>query len=300
MLPNFIIAGSMAGGTSFLSSMLSKHPDIYLPREQRPEPNFFHYTDNYNKGLDWYQKKWFSETKNQKAIGERSSLLLTSENAAMRLKNSIPDIKLIFVLRNPIERAWANYRFSVLEGYETLDFEEALDLENTRSKSYSGRLAEIQPNAYLKRSIYSDSLIDFMNLFGKDNILIVKSEELGMNTERVVEEILKFLNVDEKVKLPIPNNYTSPSVKNKTTQSQLRAYFGEKFPVIIERIREEKIAFDLFESESDHKKLQLLYDNLENSKLPLKNKTRLKLANLLEIELKRLEKILPFDISDWR
>ena len=91
MLPNFLIAGGVSTGTSFLSATLANHPDIYLPRIQRPEPNFFHYSWKYNQGLDWYQMTWFHEVSNQQAVGERSSLLLSSDLAAKRIKQTIPD-----------------------------------------------------------------------------------------------------------------------------------------------------------------------------------------------------------------
>ena len=120
--PNFIIIGSCAGGTSFLSSILAQHKEIYLPKIQRPEPNFFHYTHKYKKSISSYLHEWFSNVKNEKAIGERSSLLLTSKLAPQRLYKHFPKIKIIATLRNPVERAWANYRFTCLEGLETNTF----------------------------------------------------------------------------------------------------------------------------------------------------------------------------------
>ena len=130
--PSFLIAGGVATGTSFLSALLFKHPEIYLPKIQRPEPNFFHYTHKYKNGINWYLETWFQDIGKQKVLGERSSLLLPSENAPARIHRHFPDIKLIFCLRNPVERAWGNYRFTVLEGLETLSFEEALEKEEER------------------------------------------------------------------------------------------------------------------------------------------------------------------------
>ena len=120
--PNFIIIGSCAGGTSFLTTILSQHKDIYFPKIWRPEPNFFHYSHKYEKGINFYIKKWFSKIKKEKAIGERSSLLLTSKLAPKRIHKHFPNIKIIACLRNPSERAWANYRFTCLEGLEENGF----------------------------------------------------------------------------------------------------------------------------------------------------------------------------------
>ena len=100
VLPNFLIAGAAASGTSFLSSILMQHTDIYLPKEMRPEPHFFYYSDKYAHGIEWYKKKWFSDVKKQSAIGERSSSYL-SQRKRKRISQNLPNIKLIFVLRNP-------------------------------------------------------------------------------------------------------------------------------------------------------------------------------------------------------
>lgn len=166
--PNFLIAGGVATGTSFLSALLAKHPEIYLPRIQRPEPNFFHYTHKYLKGLDWYLNTWFSDVGDQRVTGERSSLLLPSENAPARIHHHFPDMKLIFCLRNPVEGAWGNYRFTVLEGLESLPFEEALKHEKHRTAETQEVLRQIPPHAYPQRSKYSTSLREYSSLFRRE------------------------------------------------------------------------------------------------------------------------------------
>ena len=179
MLPNFLIAGGVATGTSFLSSTLARHPNIFLPKIHRPEPNFFHYSWKFSQGVEWYQRTLFQEVGKEKAVGERSSLLLTSNVAAGRIKEYLPKIKLIFCLRNPIERAWANYRFTVLEGLEPLPFNEALEQERKRMSTAEGKWIEIQPHAYLTRSHYSTHIQEYIKLFQRENILFIKSEDLG-------------------------------------------------------------------------------------------------------------------------
>ena len=72
--PNFIIGGTAASGTSYLSATLVQHPQIYLPQEMRPEPHFFYKSWEYEKGLNYYFSKWFQNVPDKKiAIGERSS-----------------------------------------------------------------------------------------------------------------------------------------------------------------------------------------------------------------------------------
>ena len=298
-IPNFLIAGGVATGTSFLSAVLAKHPEIYLPRIQRPEPNFFHYFWKYNKGIDWYLDQWFHEVKNQQAIGERSSLLLPSDFAAKRLKASFPNIKLIFCLRNPIERTWGNYRFSVLEGLEDLSFEKALDCEIKRISEASGKWSEVQPNAYTWRSKYSKHIKEYFELFGRNNILLIKSEDMGKAPHKHIKKVCEFLNVEPYDNLPLPPNYSSPSVLDITIQPELRAYFGERFPQVIEAIRKEKGLEDFIKTEDDRKMLSKLRNNLCSGKNPLPSESRERLQNIFAKEIKELKKIVDFSVEDW-
>ena len=107
-----------------MSSTLASHPNIFLPKIHRPEPNFFHYSWKFSQ-VEWYQRTLFQDVGEEKAVGERSSLLLTSNVAAGRIKEYLPEIKLIFCLRNPIERAF----IASLEGLEPLPFNEVSTAE---------------------------------------------------------------------------------------------------------------------------------------------------------------------------
>lgn len=299
MLPNFIIAGGVATGTSFLSATLAHHPDIYLPRIQRPEPNFFHYSWKFNQGIEWYQKTWFHDVDNQRAIGERSSLLLPSDVAAKRMKQALPDVKLIFCLRNPLERAWGNYRFTVLEGLEPLSFDEAIKVEPERMKQAVGKWAEVQPHAYLTRSHYSTYLEEFFALFGKDHILLLKSEDLGRNPQENVRRVCEFLGVDSSVSLPLPPNYSSPSVINRMLQMELRDYFGDRFPELVEYIRKEEDVSSLILSAEDAENIDRLRGNLQSGKDPLPEKSRYHLRQLFAGEIERMKGLVDFSIDDW-
>ena len=299
MLPNFIIAGGVATGTSFLSATLAHHPDIYLPRIQRPEPNFFHYSWKFNQGIEWYQNTWFHEVGEQHAIGERSSLLLPSDVAAKRIKQTVPNVKLIFCLRNPLERAWANYRFTVLEGLEHLSFDEAIQVESERMKKAVGKWAEVQPHAYLTRSRYSAHLEEFFALFGKERILLLKSEDLGRNPQENVRRVCEFLGVDSSVSLPLPPSYSSPSVINRTLQIELRGYFGDQFPILVECIRKEEDVSSLILSDEDSVNIDRLRANLRGGKDPLAEESRLQLRKLFADEIERMKNLVDFSVDDW-
>lgn len=299
MLPNFIIAGGIATGTSFLSATLSCHPDIYLPKIQRPEPNFFHYSWKFNKGLEWYRQTWFHEVGSQRAIGERSSLLLPSDVSAHRIKQALPGVKLVFCLRNPLERAWANYRFTVLEGLESLSFDQAIECEEARMAQAEGIWAEVQPHAYLTRSRYSTHLEQFIEIFGRDHILFLKSEELGRKPHENVSRVCEFLGVDSDLQLPLPANYSSPSVIDRDLQIKLRNYFGDRFPVLVECIRREEDVSSAILSDEDRLNVERLRANLRGGKDPLPEESRQRLSHLLSGEIVRMKELVDFSVDDW-
>lgn len=299
MLPNFIIAGGVAAGTSFLSAALAHHPDIYLPRVQRPEPNFFHYSWKFDNGIDWYQDNWFHEVGSQHAIGERSSLLLSSDVAARRIKECLPDVKLIFCLRNPVERAWGNYRFTVLEGLEPLSFDEAIRCEPERMSQATDKWAEVQPHAYLTRSRYSAHLDEFLALFGAERILLLKSEDLGRNPQENLERVCEFLGVDSSLSLPLPPTYSSPSVIDRMVQIELRQYFGDRFSELVEGIRREEDVSDLIVTATDAHNVDRLRENLRGVKDPLSEEMRHNLSHLLADEITRMKSLVDFSVDDW-
>jgi hypothetical protein len=299
LLPNFLIAGGVASGTSFLSSTLANHPDIFLPKIHRPEPNFFHYSWKFSQGVEWYQNTLFQEVGSQKAVGERSSLLLTSNVAARRIKDILPDIKLIFCLRNPIERAWANYRFTVLEGFEPLPFNEALEKESKRMSTVEGKWIEIQPHAYLTRSHYSTHIREYLQLFHRENILFIKSEDLGKNPHQNLKRICEFLGVDPRTRMTLPPNFSAPSVLDRHIQVEIRNYFGERFPQIVECIRKAEDFSTFVLADEDSKNLTKLKANLGNDKNPMPREVRLNLRSTLAHEIEEIRTLVDFCVDDW-
>lgn len=299
MLPNFIIGGGVASGTSFLSATLMNHPDIYLPKVQRPEPNFYHYSWKFSNGIDWYQNLCFSEVTNQTAVGERSSLLLSSPVAAARMKQVVPNAKLIFCLRNPIERAWGNYRFTVLEGLELLSFDEAIGQESERMKNAEGIWSEVQPHAYVTRSRYAARLREFIGLFGSENILILKSEILGAKPRESIARVCEFLGVDSSLNLAFPPNFSSPTVNDRAVQVDLRNYFGNAFSELVESIRTEEDVYKLLKNEEDRVQFDRLKNNLGKGKEPLVESSRVKLQELLKDDIKEVGELVDFSVSDW-
>lgn len=303
MHPNFIIGGTAAGGTSFLSAILVQHPQIYLPKEMRPEPHYFYKSWEYQKGIDCYLTRWFaSVSETAIAIGERSSsYLFGGESVAKKIFDAYPSMKFIFTLRNPIERTWANYRYTVLQGLEDLSFEDALKNEIARVAEQTGIWAEIQPFNYTGRGFYAAQLRDYLRFFPHENILVIKSELLSSQTDVELRKIYKFLgltNLDfDYVRAP---DHTSVNVVDPKLQKELRQFFGDRFDKVIEATRREEGIEKFIISALDAEKVALLSSNMTGKKVPMPAEARAYLTNLFASDIAELRQLVDFDLSDWK
>jgi hypothetical protein len=299
-MPDFLIAGGVASGTSFLSTILAQHPDIYLPREQRPEPNFFHYSWKHEKGMAWYHEQWFREAGSQHAAGERSSLYLNSAAAPARIEAALPRVKLIFCLRNPVERAWANYRFTALEGLETLSFMEALEREPRRMAEASGIWAEVQPHAYATRSRYAAGLRRYLERFPRENLLLLKSEHLSRHTTQDLARVCRFLGVADLERVDLSPLFTSPNVRDVALQARLREKIGPSFSAVVEHVREGAPLPAGSEQPGFEALIAALRANLHEGKAPMPEEARAFLAEALREEIEEIGRLVDFPIDDWR
>ncbi|NOH70733.1 sulfotransferase domain-containing protein [Vibrio pectenicida] len=301
MKPNFIIGGTVAAGTSFLSSSIIQHPEIYIPKETRPEPSFFYKSWEYSKGMRYYEDKYFKNcTIDHIAIGERSSLYLHGgEKVAKRISENLPNIKLIFILKNPIDRAYSNYRFTALEGLEELSFEDAIKKEEERTNLLGGRWSEIKPFSNVDRGYYHCQLESYFKYFKKEQILILKSEDLAENPYDNFSKVFKFIGVDDTFLPELVQNFTSLNVKNLNIQREMREYFSDRYYLIVEALREEKDPIQYANTELDIEKINILKENMENSKIDMSLEAREMLSEKFKGSNEKLRRFIDFDIADW-
>jgi len=301
--PNFIIGGTAAGGTSFLSAILVQHPQIFLPREMRPEPHYFYKSWEYEKGAEYYLSRWFQNVPESViAIGERSSsYLFGGERVAKKITAAYPNMKFIFTLRNPIERTWANYRYTVLQGLEDLSFEAALNNEERRIEEQSGVWAEIQPYNYTGRGRYAAQIREYMKYFPMENLLFIKSELLSSQTEKELHKIYKFLSLSisdfEYKRAP---DHTSVNVINPKLQMELRNYFGDRFDKVIEATRKEENIDSFISSHLDKEKIDELAANMVGKKQPMPISARAFLQDFFAADIHDLQQFVDFDLEDWK
>jgi len=193
MLPNFIICGTQKGGTTTLYHFLRSHPEIYMPHVK--EIHFFDL--NFHKGIEWYKKFFtYSKYKSYKAIGEATPLYMYLREVPERIHYYLPSVKLIFILRHPVDRAYSHYWHEISLGYEYLSFRNAILCEQKRLKT--GHIFNLQHYSYLDRGKYIEQLRRFLKYFSRDQILIVFNKELKITPVLVMKRIFEFLEVNTK------------------------------------------------------------------------------------------------------
>jgi hypothetical protein len=191
-LPNFAIIGTQKGGTTSLYQYLGRHPDV--------EPAFkkeIHYFDiHFARGLDWYRAHFPLQTADV-VTGEASPSYLFHPRAAERMHATIPGIRLIVLLRNPIERAFSHYQMNVRKGIETLSFEEATAREPERLRQGDGpdREQHWRWFSYVSRGHYAEQLQRWLDRFPREQLLVIKSEDFFAYPAAVYAQVLRWLSL---------------------------------------------------------------------------------------------------------
>ncbi len=192
VLPNFIVVGSQRSGSTYLHNLLMQHPEVYLPENKELQ----YFSDKYYKfqkvDLQVYSS-FFSDYREQKAIGEITPSYMFHEWVPELLYKHLGSIKLIFLLRNPIDRAYSHYWHEVSKKREWFTFEEAVKKEKERiSTDYCNK----KNKSYVERGFYGKQLSNFLNYFRKENMLILFSEDLYKDPKTVLKQICMFLGID--------------------------------------------------------------------------------------------------------
>ncbi len=209
MLPGFLIVGAQRCGTTSMYRTLSQHPAILKAVLHKG----VHYFDTgYDHGLAWYQGHFPLRARAaavRRATGETplafesSPYYLFHPLAAARIHRDLPGVKLLILVRDPIERAYSAHAHELARGYETEPFERALDLEDHRLAGQAEKIISDpgyhshshQHHAYRARGRYAEQLERLEDLFGRDRIHVVDSGLFFDDPERAYDHVLAFLGL---------------------------------------------------------------------------------------------------------
>ncbi len=191
---DFLIIGAQKAGTTSLYEYLGQHPEIFLP--ELKELHYFSRNEFYNQG-ERYLNVYYKRAKNESLLGGANAQLLYFSQAARRIQEYNPRMKLIAVLRNPIDRAYSAYWFARSRGTEkSPSFEEALAKEAERARRGYTERAEL---TYLGHGRYGEQLAHYCSTFGRDHVLTLLSEDLDDATALTVARTLRWLGLSEDI-----------------------------------------------------------------------------------------------------
>ena len=239
VLPDFYIIGTQKGGTSSLYDYLTTHPSIEPCYTK--EPSYF---DRYfERGLHWYKVNFpfkihkFIATnilKNKFITGEASVRYLDHPFAPQRIKEITPNAKFIILLRNPIDRAFSQHNMNVKNDYEINNFSDALKEEPRRIANRIEKMSNdvsyyswnFDLYAYLEHGIYVDKIKRWMEVFPKEQFLIIQSEEFFKNPSKIYNDVLEFLGLPSyDLKEYDAIRKQQKSILEKHTREKLQHYF---------------------------------------------------------------------------
>lgn len=254
VMPDYCIIGFPKCGTTSLHEYLNKHPDVYLPIGK--EIDFFDRL--YSRGQNWYKaafpltlKKFYIQKMKKRIFltGEATPRYIYHPYALERIKKLKPNMKLIILIRNPVDRAFSHYKMNKNNDYEYLDFENALDEEKERIK---GRYEKMQKDqkyyswnydlyAYIELGQYYEKIKKCFELFDQKQVMIIQSEEFQKNTSDIYKQVLKFLELPKhelsEYKFFKKKNYEGEKMSLEI-RKRLEQYFkpyNEKLSKLIEQ-----------------------------------------------------------------
>ena len=234
-LPDFIIIGTARSGSTSLYYNICQHPCVLSAAYD--ELGYF--DSNFHLGLNWYRSlfptlfsKWIVKQKKQFAItGEDTPFYIWNPLVAKRILKILPKIKLIVVLRNPVDRAYSNYHLGIRAGSENLSFEDAIQIElkklNEINDEFEHNVEKYTiPRSYIAKGFYANQLKIWLELFNSEQLIIISTEDLESNPQGTLDRIYDFLKIPKNHKL-IPEKQKKasyPKMKNETREFLINLY----------------------------------------------------------------------------
>ena len=234
IMPSFLIIGAKKCGTTSLFNYLSKHPNIGAPTWK--EISYFNI--HFDRGSLWYRSFFpisLPKLDSQDLItGEATASYICHPQAPQRIAETLPNVKLIALLRNPVDRAYSHYHHTKRIGRENLSFEEAIAQEDSRVKQLEHESQELGLKSspaynytYLSSGLYAEQLKNWLKLFNKQQLLILKSEDFFDCPEAIFKQVLNFLKLPDwsPQKYRKYNNNSYPQEIEPSTRKYLTEYF---------------------------------------------------------------------------
>ena len=248
MLPSFLIVGQARCGTTSMFDVLEQHPAVF--HSQLPKKEVHYFDMAYGHSLAWYRSHFPLAARARRAVRdldvapvafEASPYYMFHPLAPGRIHRDLPGVKLLVMLRDPVERAYSSHAHQTGFGGETEPFERALELEDSRLEGETERLIA-EPDyisfnhrfyAYRTRGQYIDQLEHLDSVFGRDRILVIDSGDFFTGPGPVYDEVIQFLGLPH---LGQPKFTASNAVPRSPMSGKVRAELEEHYRPYDERL----------------------------------------------------------------
>ncbi len=257
------MVGCQRCGTTWADAALRDHPEVYLPEKKQS----YFFDRNYDKGVEWYLQRFNGAQEKHKAVGEIATGYCLLEAAPLMAKH-FPDIQLMMVMRNPIDRAYSNFQTRQIEsGWES--FEQALDSD---------------PDLLI-RGQYMDQIEGLLKYYDKGNILFLIYDDLHADDRSYLKTILDFIGVDSKME-----NKLIGQRKNAAMFPHLRKHLHQLgLKSLVNKISKSWLGDRIRRSRK----------NKGKAYQPMKQETKAKLIEHFQPYNERLSAFLERDLSSW-
>lgn len=275
MRPTFIVVGALKAGTTSLWQYLRLHPDVFM--SDIKEPNFFLGYEEWHRGVEWYESL-FAGAGDAKAVGEASAQYTYFPHVAgvpERIKAVVPDVRLVYVVRSPVERMISLYGHFLMAGWESRPID----------------LALLQDSRYSDSSRYALQLEQYRRHFPESQILLLTSEELRQSPEDAMRKVCEFLDIDARWRPP------NLDVSYNTSEDQrVPTAWWRKTAELVIRTHSQRLVPDWI---LQHNRNRFVSRALRPSELVITEDTRRRLEDVLRPDVERLRTWMGPGFGAW-
>jgi hypothetical protein len=200
MLPNFLVIGAMKAGTSSMYRYLRLHPDVFMP--DMKEPQFFVAERTWPLGVEWYERL-FDQGIGKKAIGEASTGYTkhpAHPGVPERIFSLMPEVRMIYLIRDPIERIRSHYMHNAAAGANPPPINEVV----------------LNDPVFVAHSCYAMQIERYLDVFPRSQILVIKSEDMLHDRRPTLRRVFEFLDIDPDFENPLHGNEFHRSIDKRT------------------------------------------------------------------------------------
>jgi len=214
MLPNLLVVGAMKSGTTSLHHYLSLHPEIFMSEDK--EPTFFTVEKNWNRGVSWYSSLFPADMPVRGESSPDYTKYPAISGVPARIHSVVPDTRLIYLVRDPIERIVSHY----IDAYSFGRVHKPIDRE----------LVNFEDHHFVNCSRYYMQLEQYFEYFDSDRMLVITSEELLEEREATLRRIFEFLGVAASFTAPefAEVHYTAQEKRRSTRLGYVLVSTGER------------------------------------------------------------------------